>query len=170
MHARFLFFMLSIVSCVVRAQLVKPAGRIFYVHDLEPLPGRMPGRLSIVHDPGRPTSAVVLVLCGVVRCCAAVHARAPAGLYGLLRRLWPYHGRRKSTGMPAPARGRQRPRTSPRARAPAGRTGRRRDACTTSTRYPWKSSRYASWSTSWSVVMRSSPWTSSTSRGLPAQA
>jgi hypothetical protein len=33
MHARFLFFVLPIVSQVVRAQLVKPAGRIFFVHD-----------------------------------------------------------------------------------------------------------------------------------------
>jgi len=75
MHARFLFFVLSIVFRVVRAQLVKSAGRIFCVHELEPLPGRLPGRLSIVHEPGRPTSAAVL--CCAVLCCAvacpAVH-------------------------------------------------------------------------------------------------
>jgi len=59
--ARFPFFVVSIVSRVVRAQLVKSAGRIFYVH-------------------GRPAAVrCCAVLCGVVRCCAAVHARAPAG-------------------------------------------------------------------------------------------
>jgi hypothetical protein len=79
MPARFLFFVLSIVFAVVRAQLVKSAGRIFYVHELERLPGRMPGRLSIVHEPGRPTSAVVLVLCGIVRPCTAGACRAPTG-------------------------------------------------------------------------------------------
>jgi hypothetical protein len=70
MHARFLFFVLSIVSRLVHAQLVKPAGRIFCVHGRPPSPGSLPGRPSIVHEPGRPTSAVVLVLCGVVRPCA----------------------------------------------------------------------------------------------------
>ncbi len=151
MHARFLFFVWSIVSRLVRAQLVKSAGRIFYVHELEPLPGRMPGRPSIVHEPGRPTSAACA---GVLVCwCVPGRARAPTGScdasqawldlcvhgrrlqspYGLLRRLWPYHGRRKCTGMPAPARGRQRPRTSPRRhvheRRPA-QLGGRHDACT----------------------------------------
>ena len=75
MRALFLFFMLSIVSRLVRAQLVKSAGRIFSVHELEPLPGRLPGRLSIVHEPGRPTSAVVLccaVLCCAVLCCVVL--------------------------------------------------------------------------------------------------
>jgi hypothetical protein len=70
MHARFPFFVLSIVSCVVRAQLGKPAGRIFYVHELEPLPGRLPGRPSIVHEPGRPS-------CG--RCASVVRCNGMPG-------------------------------------------------------------------------------------------
>jgi hypothetical protein len=101
MHAHFLFFVLPIVSRVVRAQLVKSAGRIFYVHGR---PAQLVGGAwSIVHEPSRPTSAVVIVLCGVMACpdvhepvgaratrrglccaelCAVVHGRrlqAPTG-------------------------------------------------------------------------------------------
>jgi len=156
MHARFLFFVVSIVSRVVRAQSGKSAGRIFYVHGRPPSPGK-PARTAV--DRARARTADVgryarVVRCDampgrararrgscdasracVVRCCAAVHARAPAGPYGLLCRLWPYHGRGKSTGMPAPTV-RPRPHSVAyrlRARAPVGQTGRRRDTCTRST-------------------------------------
>ena len=83
---------------------------------------------------------------------------APAGPYGLVRRLWPYHGRGKSMGMLAPAM-RPRPHSvacRPRARPPAGPRGPSSHACTTSTRYPWKSAKYSSWSASSSAVMSSS--------------
>ena len=157
-HACFMFCVLSIVSRVVRAQMVKPAGRIFYVHEheLEPLPRRMPGRPSIVHEPGRPTSAAcavrVLCVCCAVLCCAPRHARpcdasrarvvrlcaqpctagACASPYGLTRRLWPYHGLRKCTGMLAPAM-RPRPHSvayRQSARARPAQLGRLRDVCT----------------------------------------
>ncbi len=79
------------------------------------------------------------VLCGVVRCCAVLCGRARPGAC----RVLPCVATRprtagvvcKSMGMPAPARGRERPRTSPREpvheRRPA-QLGRRRDACTSS--------------------------------------
>jgi hypothetical protein len=121
-------FVWSIVSRVVRAQLVKSAGRIFCVHDR---PAQLVGWAVVDRARARPADVGrCAVLCGVVRCCAAVHARAPAGSYsasprGRMRPL----SACKSMGMPAPARGRQRPRTSPRelvhGRGPA-QLGRRR--------------------------------------------
>jgi len=138
MHARFPFFVLSIVSRLVRAPAVKSAGRVVCVHGR---PAQLVG-WSVV-DRARCRPADVGRGARVVRYCAAVHARAPAGCSpasprGRMRPLSVC----KSMGMPAPARGRQRPRVSPRdhvhERRPA-QLGRRRDACTTSTRYPWKS-------------------------------
>lgn len=164
MHARFLFCVLPIVSRVVRAQVVKSAGRIFYVHGRPAPAGRAVDRARArPADVGRAARVVrcCAVLCGVMA-CPDVHepvgARAtrrgcvvrscarpaPAGPYGLVRRLWPYHGRRNYTGMLAPTM-RPRPHSVAyrRARAPAGPAGR------TSRRvhelgYPWKSARYSS--------------------------
>ena len=129
--ARFPFCVLSIVSRVVRAQSVKSAGRIFYVHELERMPGRMPGRLSIVHELGRPSSAVVLVLCGIVRPCTAGRLQAPTGLrvayghmrpsevYGACRRL--LCGRGRIVSPIDVVHGAGRPRGRRRMRAPGQR-------------------------------------------------
>jgi len=107
-------------SCLVlcaRSRASRPAG---FSACTTGRPSWSAGPWSIVHEPGRPTSAVVLALCCVMA-CPAVHepagARArvtgsvvrsrtqpaPAGPYGPARRLWPYHGRRNYTGMLAPA-------------------------------------------------------------------
>ena len=163
--ARFLFFVLSIVSRVVRAQLVKPAGRIFYVHAR---PAQLVG-WSVV-DRARARTADVGRCARVVRCdgrpgrarapegsctrrglvlCAAGHSRrlqAPTGL----RRLWmcpAAAGRGSSSEVYGHVGACPRPSTAagvayrPRARAPAGPVGPSSHACTRSTRYPWKSSR-----------------------------
>lgn len=140
MHARFPFCVLSIVSRVVRAQSGKSAGRIFYVHGR---PAQLVGWAAV--DRARARPADVGRCARVVRCgmpgrararrgscdasrallCGVVRSRArpaPAGPYGLTRRLWPYHGRRNYTGMLAPAM-RPRPHSvadRSRARAPAG--------------------------------------------------
>ena len=66
MHARFLFFVVSIVSRVVRAQSGKSAGRIFYVHDRPPSPGACPvGYRSCTSPAGRRRPLCsCYVLCG----------------------------------------------------------------------------------------------------------
>jgi hypothetical protein len=149
MHADFLFFVVSIVSGVVRAQSGKSAGRIFYVHGRPPSPGACPaGRRSCTSPAGR-RAAAVLVLCDVMA-CAAVHepvgARATRRglvLCGVVRPCTPgrlqapvprRHVRPlsfcKSMGMPAPARGRQRPRASPRDHVHERRPARLADVAT----------------------------------------
>ncbi len=120
----------------LRARPAGPAGRL------------VRGR-SCTSPDGRRRPLCCAVLCCAVLCCAvlccAVHGRAPAGSFPASPR-----GRMrpvsvcKSMGLPAPVRGRPRPRTSPRGHVHGRRPaplGRRRDACTTSTRYPWKSAK-----------------------------
>jgi len=75
MHARFLFSVLSIVSCVVRVQLVKPAGQIFfYVHAR---PAQLVG-WSVV-DRARARTADVGRGARAVLCCAVLCGRARLG-------------------------------------------------------------------------------------------
>lgn len=67
MHARFLFFVWSIVSRLVRAQLVKSAGRIFYVHGR---PAQLVGWSVVDRARARPAVVRPLCSCGVLWCAA----------------------------------------------------------------------------------------------------
>ena len=151
-----------VLSC---ARAAGQAGRPDF---LRARPAAEPGRL-----PGRPTCG----RCARVLWCAVVCCARP-GACRIISHVatWPHAAACRFVSLwacwrlPAAVNGRGRRHVSTCTAGRPAQLGRRHDACTWSTRYPWKSSKYASWSTSWSVVMRSRPWTSSTSRGLPAQA
>ena len=124
----------------------------------------------------RPLCSCAVVCCGVLWCAVVCCARPGACRIISHVATWPHAAACRFVSLwacwrlPAAVNGRGRRHVSTCTAGRPAQLGRRHDACTWSTRYPWKSSKYASWSTSWSVVMRSRPWTSSTSRGLPAQA
>jgi hypothetical protein len=125
----------------LRARPAGPAGRRGVVDRARAQPADVGRCDRVVRCDGMPGRARArrgscdasrALLCGVVRSRARP---APAGPYGLTRRLWLYHGRRNYTGMPAPVRGRGRmvsPIDVVHERRPA-QLGGRRDACTWST-------------------------------------
>jgi hypothetical protein len=83
-------FVWSIVSRVVRAQLVKSAGRIFCVQDR---PAQLVGWAVVDRARARPADVGrCAVLCGVVRCCAVLCGRARPGACRILFCVatWPH--------------------------------------------------------------------------------